>query len=184
MSYRRFPDARHKGGVPDHSRVTLSRYPLARNSAHFRAASRTRASGYIGLPNTNSVTHHNRPRQTRKERTTPHNRRSIPGASNTKLGHDKQSNSAHATASAATHPRNDRPRAPHGDRSARNKQKRENPPRESNTHSRGGLTRPSGLSPQLTTSVSDDGDERQRKPRHHRPARPQRHPGYQRQHPS
>lgn len=72
LSYRRFPDARHKGGVPDHSRVTLSCYPLARNSEHFRAASRTRASGYVGLPNTNSVTHHNRPRPVKPGKSESH----------------------------------------------------------------------------------------------------------------
>ena len=59
---------------------------------------------------------------------------------------------------------------PCGNRKAR-------PAKAITAHSRGGLAHPSGLSPQLTTSVSDD-DERQREPRHHQPARSQRHPGH------
>ena len=67
LSYRRLNWPHHSWRRRSLMRVIVSCYPLARNSTHFRAASRTRASGYIGLPNTNSVTPHNQPSQLRHE---------------------------------------------------------------------------------------------------------------------
>ena len=150
-------------------RVIVSCYPLARNSTHFRAASRTRASGYIGLPNTNSVTPHNRPvnpktcepRYTCGAQSPPGGNQHVPTVSR----HRNQPTVRQKTSQ------------PCGNRKAR-------PAKAITAYSRGGPAHPSGLSPQLTTSVSDDGDERQRKPRHHRPAQSQQHPGHPCRHPS